>query len=139
MPLTFPRQVSPEYGTRTASMPISAVPDSLTLQDVSPGAFAFPSAAQRIVEPLSVPCAVPVSLRSLAQVALKEPFALFDVCSDTFHLKSVHVPGVGMRLDDVQLPRSVPIPVALGAVTVLFRSNPKHAAVSAATATHAAS
>ena len=28
-----------------------------------------------MVDPFSVPCAIPVSLRSFAQVALKEPFA----------------------------------------------------------------
>ena len=91
-------------------------------------------ALQSIVEPLSVPCAVPVSFRSLAQVALNEPRAEVAVCSVTFHLKSVQVLGVGIRLDEVQLPSRLPEPAAVGAVAVLPRSKPKQAEVEAATA-----
>ena len=61
-----------------------------------------------MVEPLIVPWAVPVSLRSLAQVALNEPLAVLPVCSVMFHLKSAQELGVGMRLDEVQLPSSEP-------------------------------
>ena len=89
---------------------ISAVPVSEMLQDQArtvPDARAL----QVIVDPLSVPCAVPESFRSPGHVALNAPFALVPVCSVTFHLKSVHEPGVGMMLDD-QLPNSVPMPAA---------------------------
>ena len=91
-------------------MPISAVPFKVMLQLLIPGAFATPVALQSMVEPLSVPCAVPVSFRSLAQVALNEPRAEVAVCSLTFHLKSVQVLGVGIRLDEVQLPSRLPEP-----------------------------
>ena len=70
---------------------------------------------------LIVPCAVPVSFRSLAQVALNEPLAEVAVCSVGFHLKSVQVDGAGMMLADAdaQLPISAPLPAAVGAVSEL--------------------
>src|SRR5688500_8391761 len=134
MPLTFPRQVSPEYGTRIEVMPISAVPFKVMSQLTTPAALATPLADQLIVEPWSVPSAVPVSFRSLAQVALNEPRAEAAVCSVTFHLKSVQVLGVGIRLDEVQLPSRLPEPAEVGAVALLPRSKPKQAEVDAATA-----
>ncbi len=119
MPLTGPRHVVPEYGTRTESKPISAVPVSAIAQDVNPGAVPVPLALHVIVDPLSVPSAVPTSFKSFGHDAVNDPFALVPVCSVTFHLKSVHEVGVGMRFDDDQLPMSAPIPVAEGPVTVL--------------------
>src|SRR5262245_3236359 len=92
-----------------------------------------------MVEPLRVPWAVPVSFRSLAQVALKEPRAEVAVCSVTFHLKSVHVLGVGIRLDDVQLPKREPVPPAEGPVGDFPRSYPRQAAAEPATARQRAS
>src|SRR6186997_2662454 len=116
-------------------MPISAVPCRVMLQLTTPAALATPLADQLIVDPLIVPSAVPVSFRSLAQVALNEPRAEEPVCSVTFHLKSVQVLGVGMRLDEVQLPSRLPEPAAVGAVAELPRSKPKQAEADAATAT----
>src|SRR5687768_14597020 len=104
-------------------------------QLTTPAALATPFADQLIVEPLIVPSAVPVSFRSLAQVALKEPRAELPVCSLTFHLKSAQVLGVGIRLDEVQLPSRLPEPAAVGPVAVFPRSKPKQAAVEAAAAT----
>src|SRR4029450_6682914 len=116
-------RVSPEYGTRPESIPISAVPVSETAHAGSPGALAVPCAFQLITEPLSVPCAVPESFRSLAHVALNEPRALLPVCSVTFHLKSVQVLGDGTTLAEVQLPSSAATPVEpVGWVAVLVLS-----------------
>ena len=109
------------------------------LQPVSPGAVPTPVALQLIVEPLRVPSAFPVSLRTPAHVALNAPLTLVAVCSDTFHLKSVQELGDGMRLLEDQLPISAPIPGALGPVTVLFRSKPIQARLEAATARQTAS
>lgn len=120
MPLTLPRQVSPAYGTVIESVPSVAVPVNEIAQDVSPAAVALPWAVQAIeVGVVKPPCAVPVSFSSPAQVALNEPFALMAVCSETFHLKSVHVLGVGMSDDEVQLPSIELLPAADGPVTPL--------------------
>ena len=114
-PLTFPRQVSPEYGTRIDG---DADLGGALQGDVAAGRslarWPRPERVQSIVEPLSVPWAVPVSFRSLAQVALNEPRAEVPVCSLTFHLKSAQVLGVGIRLDEVQLPSRLPEPAAVG-------------------------
>ena len=113
--------MSPEYGTRTVVTPISAVPFSETWQLASPAALPTAVALHSMVEPLIVPWAVPVSLRSLAQVALNEPLAVLPTCSVMFHLKSAQELGVGMRLDEVQLPTSDPL-LPPGDVGVLLRS-----------------
>jgi hypothetical protein len=73
-----------------------------------------------------VPSAVPVNFKSPGQLALNDPFAEVAVCSVTFHLKSVQVLGVGIRVDDVQLPTSELLPAAVGSVTELWWSNPAH-------------
>ena len=62
---------------------------------------------------------MPVSLSCPAQVALNAPFALMAVCSETVHLKSVHVLGAGMIDDDVQVPSIELLPAADGPVTPL--------------------
>ena len=67
--------------------------------------------------PLSVPCAVPDNFKSPVHDALKDPLAVVAVCSVTFHLKSAHAFGDGMRFDDDQLPSSALMPVADGPVT----------------------
>lgn len=127
MPLTLPRQVSPEYGTLIESVPIEAVPAIVMAQDVRPGPVALPFALQLIATgDVSVPSAVPVNFRSPGQLALKDPFAAVDVCSVTSHLKSVQVLGVGTRVDDVQLPSSELLPAAVGSVRELLRSKPAH-------------
>ena len=69
---------------------------------------------------------MPVNFRSPAQLALNDPFAVVAVCSVTFHLKSVQVLGVGINVDDVQLPSSELLPDALGSVDELRCSNPAH-------------
>ncbi len=123
MPLTFPRQVVPSYGTTIESVPSEAVPFSLIGQVVSPGAAAFPSAVQAMAAAeVKAPCAVPVNFRSPAHVALKEPLAEVPLCSLTFHLKSTHVLGLGMSVDEVQLPSSELFPPADGDVSELSRS-----------------
>jgi hypothetical protein len=120
MPLTFPRQVSPEYGMRNVSVLSSAVPVSEIAHEVRPGAVAFPLAVQEInVGFCMTPSAVPATFRSPAHVALNDPFALVAVCSVAFHLKSVHELGVGMIVDEVQLPMSALMPLAVGEVTLL--------------------
>src|SRR4029450_4212217 len=133
-PLTFPRQVSPEYGTRIEVAPISAVPFKVMLQPEMPGALATPWAFQSIVEPVRLPWAVPVSFRSFAHVALNEPRADVAVCSVTFHLKSAQVLGVGIRLDDVQLPISDRLPAADGLVGDFPLSYPNQAGAEPVTA-----
>ena len=70
IPLTLPAHVLPEYGTRTESIPISAVPVSEMAHDGRRAAVAVPCALQLIMDPLRLPCAVPASLKSFAQVAL---------------------------------------------------------------------
>jgi hypothetical protein len=133
MPLTLPRQVSPAYGTLIESVPSVAEPVSVIAQEVSPGPVALPAALQLIAvgEDIS-PCAVPVNLRSPGQLALNDPFAVVAVCSETFHLKSVQVLGVGINVDDVQLPSSELLPDALGSVDELRCSNPAHPAATVA-------
>jgi hypothetical protein len=109
------------------SVPIVAVPLSEIAHDVRPGPVAFPSAFHLIeVGEVSVPCAMPVNFRSPGQLALNDPFAVDAVCSVTFHLKSVQVLGVGMSVDDVQLPSSALLPAALGDVEELRCSKPAH-------------
>lgn len=134
MPLTFPRQVSPEYGMMIESTPMVAVPVSFRAHDVRPGAVAFASALQLMeVGFVITPCAVPVNFRSPGQVALKDPFADVAVCSLTVHLKSVHVLGVGISWEDVQLPRSELFPAMVGSVNELLCSKLVHAVAAAAT------
>ena len=120
MPLTLPRQVSPEYGTLIESVPIAAVPASVMAQEVRPGPVALPFALQLIATgEVNKPSAVPVNFRSPGQLALKDPLAAVAVCSVTFHLKSVHVLGVGIRVEDVQLPINALFPAAVGSVSEL--------------------
>ena len=103
----------------------SAVPLSETAQEVKPGAVALAVPLQAMVaEVVNAPCAVPLSFRSPAQLALKFPLALVAVCSVTFHLKSVHESGDGMRLPDDQLPRRAPLPAMPGSVEALLCSKP---------------
>jgi len=97
----------------------------VTLHEVSPGAVAFASPLHEIVpDVVKWPCAVPLTLRSPAQLALNDPLALEGVCSDTFHLKSEQELGAGMILDDDQLPISELLPAAVGPVGVLLCSKP---------------
>jgi hypothetical protein len=70
------------------------------------------------------PWALPATFKSPAQVALKLPLALVDVCSVTDHLKSVHELGDGIRLFELHVPISEPLPAALGPVSELFLSKP---------------
>src|SRR3954466_12631436 len=111
MPLTAPRQVVPSYGTMIESVLSVAVPVRTMWHEVRPGPVAFPSASHLIATgEVRLPCATPVNFRSPGQLALNEPFMDEEVCSDTFHLKSVHVLGVGMSVEDVQLPSSELLP-----------------------------
>ena len=93
----------------------------------------LPRHSQLMPPPLNVPCAVPDSFKSPVHDALKDPLAVVAVCSVTFHLKSVHAFGDGMRFEDDQLPSSALIPVADGPVTLLLRSKPMQPAAAAAT------
>src|SRR6476646_1069998 len=110
-----------------ASVPIDAVPLSAIAHEGRPGPAAFPVALHSIaVGDLSAPSALPVNFRSPGQLALNDPFADAAVCSVTFHLKSVQVLGVGMSVDDVQLPRSELLPAAEVSVSELLCSRLVH-------------
>jgi hypothetical protein len=89
---------------------------------VTPGADAFALADQFNTVPFNVPVAVPATFRSPAHDALNDPFAELEVCSVTFHLKSVHEAAAGITLAeaDVQLPISALTPAPVGLVIVLF-------------------
>jgi hypothetical protein len=105
------------------SVPIEAVPVRAIAHEGSPGPAAFAFALHSIcVGVLRLPSAVPVNFRSPGQLALNDPFAEDAVCSVTFHLKSVQVLGVGIRVDDVQLPSSELLPAADGSVIELLCS-----------------
>jgi hypothetical protein len=105
------------------SVPIAAVPVSVIAHEGKPGPVALPFALHSIVVgDLRAPSAVPVNFRSPGQLALNDPFADDAVCSVTFHLKSVQVLGVGMRVEDVQLPSSELLPAAEGSVSELLCS-----------------
>src|SRR5687768_4916216 len=120
---------------RMESVASSAVPVRAMPHVVRPGAVAFPWALQLIVPAVvNAPWAVPVILRSPAQVALNEPFADVEVCSDTVHLKSVHEFADGMMLPELHAPISALLPTASGPSSVLLRSKPMHAEVAAAAA-----
>lgn len=117
--------MSPEYGIRIESTSSSAVPLSLTAHDVSPGPVAFAVPLQPMLAgPVKLPSAVPVTVKSPAHFALKDPFALVAVCSLTFQTKFEQELGAGMMFADVQLPISAPLPAALGPVNELSRSKP---------------
>ena len=73
-----------------------------------------------------------MNFRSPGQLALNDPFAEVAVCSVTFHLKSVQVLGVGISVDDVQLPSSELLPAAVGSVIELWCSKPAHPAAALA-------
>jgi hypothetical protein len=106
-----------------ASVPTVAFPLSVIAHDVRPGAVALPDAVQAmVVGLLKAPCAVPVSLRSPAHVALNEPRADVTVCSATVHTKLVQVLGDGMIVDEVHEPSSELFPAAVGDVNELSRS-----------------
>jgi hypothetical protein len=110
------------YGIRIESTRNSAVPVSVTLQLLMPGAFATPSALQLITDPefgANAPSAVPDTCRSPAHVALNEPRAEVDVCCKAFHLKLLQDAGDGMMLADDQLPDSALAPVADGPDSLL--------------------
>ena|SRR6185503_2219649 len=115
------------------SVPNVAVPDRFSEHDESPGALAFACAVHLIVVgDVRLPSAVPVNFRSPGQLALNDPFIEDAVCSLTFHLKSVQVLGVGMSVDDVQLPRNELFPAIDGSVSELLCSRPVHPAAIAA-------
>src|SRR5215510_537312 len=105
------------------SVLIVAVPVSASAHEVRPGPAAFAFALHSIVVGvLRLPSAVPVNFRSPGQLALNDPFAEDAVCSLTFHLKSVQVLGVGMSVDEVQLPSSELLLLADGSVSELLCS-----------------
>lgn len=123
----------PEYGMRIESTSSSAVPLSDTAHEVRPGAVAFAWPLHSILPAVvNAPWAVPVTFRSLAQLALKNPRALVAVCSVTFHLKSVHELGAGIRFEEDQLPSSELLPAAVGPVGVEARSKPMQPAADTA-------
>ena len=135
MPLTGPRHVVPAYGMLMDSVPTVALPPIAIEQDVRPGAVALPDAVHVMVVGLvKDPCAVPVSLRSPAHVALNEPRADVGVCSATVHTKLVQVLGDGMMEDEVQDPSSELLPAAVGDVSEfeLSRSKLVHPVAAAA-------
>src|SRR4051812_47979199 len=104
-----------------------AVPERTMWHEDRPGPVAFPSASHLIATGVvRLPCATPVNFRSPGQLALNDPFREDEVCSDTFHLKSVQVLGVGMSVDDVQLPSSELLPATDGSVSELLCSRPEH-------------
>lgn len=116
------------------SVPMVAVPVSLIAHDVSPGPVALPSAFHSIpVGEVRPPWAMPVNFKSPGQLALNDPFIADVVCSVTFHLKSVQVLGVGISVEDVQLPSSELFPAIDGSVSELLCSSPVHPAATAAT------
>lgn len=105
------------------SVLIVAVPVRANAHDVRPGPAAFAFALHWIVVGVvRLPSAVPVNFRSPGQLALKDPFAEDAVCSLTFHLKSVQVLGVGMSVDELQLPSSELLLLADGSVSELLCS-----------------
>src|SRR5213076_3175876 len=100
--------------------------------DVRPGPVAFAWAFHwMVVGVVSEPWATPVNFRSPGQLALNDPFIDDEVCSDTFHLKSVQVLGVGMSVEDVQLPSSELLPAIDGSVSELLWSRLVHPAATA--------
>lgn len=116
------------------SVPKVAVPVKFSEHDERPGAVAFATADHLIfVGEVRPPSALPVNLRSPGQLALNVPFIEDGVCSVTFHLKSVHVLGVGMRVDDVQLPSNELFPAIDGSVRELLCSRPVQPAATVAT------
>src|SRR6476646_6908922 len=104
--------------------PSSAVPFKVIAQLGSDGAVAFPAALHVMVEPLSVPSAVPASFKSPAHVALNEPFADVGVSSVAFHLKSAHdeADGITPAVADAHVPMRAATVVPLGPVTVVLFS-----------------
>ena len=116
------------------SVPKVAVPVKFIEHDESPGAVALAAADHLIfVGEVRPPSALPVNLRSPGQVALNDPFIEDGVCSVTFHLNSVHVLGVGMRVEEVQFPRSELFPAIDGSVSELLCSRPVQPAAIVAT------
>jgi hypothetical protein len=103
--------------------------------ELTPGALALPTADQTIDEPLSDPCAIPLTFKSFAHVALNDPFAIVEVCSVTVHLKSVQEEADGATLVEDHVPMSALRPDADGPVCVLVCSNPKQPAAIAAALT----
>jgi hypothetical protein len=110
------------------------VPLSVIAHDGDPGAFAFPVALHMIVDPLNDPCAVPLTFRSFAHVALNDPFAVVAVCSVTLHLKSVHDEGDGTTVADDHVPISALMPEVDGAEGDVLCSNPMQPAKAERTA-----
>ena len=109
-----------------------AEPESFIAHEVSPGALALPSAFQLItVGDARLPSATPVNFKSPGQLALNDPLADDAVCSVTFHLKSEHVLGVGINVDDVQLPNNELLPAIDGSVSELLCSTPVQPAATA--------
>jgi len=103
--------------------PSSAVPVSEIAHDGSDTVVAVPFAVHVTVVPVSVPAAVPDTLRSPAQVALNDPIADVGVCCVGVHLKSVQLDGEGMTLAeaDVHVPTnaSTESDAGLGVVVLL--------------------
>ena len=111
-----------------------AVPVRFSPQEGSPGALAFAAADHLMfVGEVRLPSALPVNLRSPGQLALNVPFIEDAVCSLTFHLKSVQVLGVGMSVDEVQLPSNELLPAIDGSVNELLCSRPVQPAPMVAT------
>ena len=100
----------------------------------SPADVALPAALHVIVWPASVASAVPATARLFPHVALNDPFALVEVRSVTFHLKSVHDDGDGATLADAHAPMSALTPAEDGPVIELVCSNPKQPAATDAIA-----
>jgi hypothetical protein len=119
------------------SVPIEAVPVSVNAHEGRPGPAAFALALHWIcVGDVRLPSAVPVNFRSPGQLALNDPFAEDAVSSVTFHWKSVQVLGVGMSVEDVQLPSRELLPAVDGSVSELLWSRlvqPAAAVVAAST------
>src|SRR3954470_5929959 len=117
--------------------PSSAVPVNVIAHGVElPGSVAVPFAPHATVVPVSVPDAVPATLRPPAHVALNEPLAVVAVCSVGCHWKSTHVDGDGIAPPDVEA--HVPISasaVEVGPVTDDSCSKPTQPAAAIATAT----
>src|SRR3954470_20854342 len=111
--------------------PSSAVPVSEIAQDAISGVVATPWPVQVIVVPLSVPAAVPETLRPPAHDALNDPEAEVGDCCTGVQLKSVQLEGEGMMPveADFQVPTSASTPVDVGLLgVVVLLSYPTHAA-----------
>lgn len=122
---------------RIVVAPSSAVPLSEIAHDGISGVVAMPLADHVMVVPLSVPPAVPETVRPPAQVALKAPTAAVADCCVGVHTKFVQLDGDGMMFVDAdfQVPASASAVVDVGLLgVVVLVSYPTHPAAAAATA-----